>query len=194
MGQETSYRFSYRAKDALVKRAKEITPQTIEMLLRCAPSSFNIINCIWHVFPGDIMDRLVLLEYWDTPSCNGQIPLFMKDHILKNGEKLLEKFEKSNMILANILSRRPDETYGTSGILRMEEADKQTSPMTSPETYLKYYKRYRRMPKMWRDGYNYGSKVIENMGDYILAGKLNIVPNEKKEVKADETGDNTARI
>ena len=173
------YDFSYKAADALTKRAKEVTPTTIEMLLRAMPDTFEIINRIWHEFPEEIMDRIIRNEYWDSKDCNGYTPKFIDDYILIHGEQLLEKYASVNMIVSNLLARIPGACCGTPGVSR---AGTMESPMTSPATFLKYYKRFRsKMPKMWVDRHR--RYVIENLGRYVTQGSLNIVAPEHEEVK-----------
>jgi hypothetical protein len=178
MSGNVNFEFTWRAKEALVKRAKEITPQTINMLLSMYPVSEPIIACIWHVFPEEIMDKIVTLDYWEKES-EGWLPGFMEDYILKHGEKLLEKYSHLDMIVASILYRRPDSSYGTSG---MNDAAVVRSPMTSPETILKYYKRFKRMPNKWKNRRQ--SNVVENIGEMTLTGKLDIVLHVKEKTNA----------
>jgi hypothetical protein len=177
IGKPTNYQFSGRAHQALVKRAKEVTPSTIELLLRGMPDTFKIIDLIWHVFPEAIMDRIITSDYWESENCGGYIPQFMKDYILKQGETLLLKYESSNMILTNLLARNPQEYYQTSG---MEDHRSVETPMTSPTVYLKYYKRYRSLDKRWRHSSGYEEHVIGNIGRYVMERKLDIEPHYAK--------------
>lgn len=186
MGKPTRYDFSYKVAAALVTRAKDVTPGTVEMLLRCIPDSFPILDRIWHVQPDDIMHRLITNDYWDSDRCNGSIPCFMQDHILIHGEKLLLRYEKSDMVVTNILCRYEHQTLLTSGAQRLGV---ELSPLACPETYLKYFKRYRNMNKKWREAGSYKDNFINNIGAYIIQHKLDIaayIPRAKAQEVTNE--------
>jgi len=188
MGKHIHYDFSWKARAALVKRAKEVTQPAIDMLIRAVPDSFPILNACWHVFPEDTMDRLVTHPYWESDAFRGSVPQFMADYILKHGEKLLEKYEKLDMILANILARRPNAEYQTDGMAEERRGGSSKSPMTSPVTLLTYYKRYRSMPNKWRGKYDYEQHVTDNIGMYVMNRQIDLDPHQPRTTEVANEG------
>jgi hypothetical protein len=176
---DVSFNFTWRAKAALVKRAKEITTQTIEMLIKMLPSTIPIIECIWHEFPEETMDKIVMNPIWNDEPRHSGVPLFLEDYCIKHGKALLAKYDKIPVIVMALLAN-VNGSYGTDG---MKDVTAKGEKIT-PDVYVKYIKTVRRYPKKIKEEiYGYRSHIIENIGELVYTGKLHISLPESKEEK-----------
>jgi hypothetical protein len=155
---------------------------TIEMLIRMLPNTIPIVECVWHEFPEETMEKIIFNPIWNDEPRRSGMPRFIEDYCLKYGKKLLKKYDKVPCMVMALLSRESNESYVTDGI---EKSTEKGEPAT-PDVYVKYIKSVRRYPKKIKEEiYGYKSKIIENIGTLVYEGKLNIsLPEKKEEVNA----------
>jgi hypothetical protein len=171
---DVTFTFTWKAKDALVKRAKEITPTSIDLLIRMLPSTINIINAIWHVCPEEAMEKIIRHDAWKD--CYS-IPRCIDDYVLKHGKEILKKYANVPFMVMILLSQNENNSYGTDGMSQ----EKIHGELATPDIYVKYMKRIGRYPE--HPTSHYLDDVLDNAGKMITAGKLIISVPEKKEEK-----------
>jgi hypothetical protein len=168
---DARFTFTWRAKAALVKRAKEITPTSIDMLVRMLPGTIEIVNAIWHEFPEETMEKVIRNEAWkdvyNVPNC-------IDDYVLRSGKEILKKYDKIPFMVMILLSHETDATYRTDGMRDV----KTFGEHATPDTYVTYLPRVKRYPKRLKD--NYLNDVIDRMGEMIASGKLTISVPERR--------------
>ena len=180
MSSQARYDFTGNALDVLRKRAAEVTPETIQMMVRLLPSTARFFEYIWHLLSPEVMDQVIMHDYWHNKENNGNCPSFIEDYCLRYGTTLLGKYDKVPMILMHLLSRGPDDfVYSDANGLGASDA----GPRPTPEMYVRYMKKIRKMPRRIRA--HYESSLIERLGELAINGKLDVIIPPSKEVKPD---------
>lgn len=164
-----SYSFTGNARNALLKRSKELTPDTIDMLIKGVPNTFTIIDSCWRAFPEEVMERLIRLPYWDSDNSFMHVPGFIEDYVTAGGEKLLEKYSDSNVIVMCLLAKQNDYVHTQKG---ENDTELVAAPLPAPATYVKYYRRVRNFKRNFIQGHR--SDIVENLGQLVMERKLNI--------------------
>ena len=188
MSGNVRYGMTSNAQDALLRRAAEVTPQTVEMMIQLLPATQVFFRYIWHVQPEEVMEKIIRHECWNDRDNNAVAPDFIQDYCMKQGETLLKKYDKVPMILLTIMTRSIDPGEpGTYNTPSMSEADQrgEYGPKPTPEQFVKYIKRVQKLPKRMK---SYSEdELIENLGRLVLMGQLTIATPQKQEVKANES-------
>ena len=171
---DVTFTFTWRAKDALVKRAKEITPTSIDLLIRMLPGTIAIINAIWHVCSEDVMERIIRHDEWKNAY---SIPRCIEDYVWKHGKEILKKYDNVPCMVMILLSQDKDDNYGTDGM----QHETVHGELATPGIYVKYMKRIAKYSDHLKS--HYLDAVLENAGKMITTGKLIISVPEIKEEK-----------
>lgn len=180
MSGHARYNMTGNAQDTLRKRATEVTPETIQMMVRLLPSTRVFFEFIWHLLSPEVMDQVITHDCWHDKDNNGDCPSFIADYCLRHGTTLLAKYDKVPMILMHLLSRGPDDnSYNDANGLDAKDA----GPWPTPEMYVRYMKKIRKLPKRIKE--NYESALIERLGELALTGKIDVIMPPAKEVKPD---------
>lgn len=169
--------FTSMARQALVKRAKEITPETITTLLRQMPGTLPIVESIWHVFPEETIEKFVRCR--DTYGESGfhNTPSFIEDYVNLHGHALLEKYSDVPEIVMAVFSRRTNGFF-TPGLSR---ENSHIVPPPPAQLYVQWMDRIRSLPNdVLKDSSHY-DRLIDRLGAMSAAGMLNISLGDKQD-------------